>query len=182
MNLSAEQVAAAEAAGCRFLPAPADALHRFAMQRKLFHAGGREVLATRGGGLYETASTLERLIAEGLKLLPASPRAMPEPGPSQVAEPEPSQVAEPQPPAMAEPPPAPKRRRARPASAMAPADPAPASPEPPESEPALPAGPRAAATAIPPRSRRHHAEPPRWSTAGAARRGRATVHWSTRVR
>lgn len=177
MNLSVEQVAAAEAAGCRFLPAPADALHRFAMQRKLFHAGGREVLATRGGGLYETASTLERLIAEGLKLLPASPRAVPEPQPNPMVEPEP--------PAAAEPPPAPKRRRARAVAAPALSEPAlskPAPSEHPAPEHALPAGPRAAATAIPPRSRRHHAEPPRWSTAGAARRGRATVHWSTRVR
>ncbi|MBX9699220.1 MAG: hypothetical protein K2X74_07270, partial [Acetobacteraceae bacterium] len=71
MNLTAEQVAAAEAAGCSFIPAPTGAIHRYAMQRKLFRLDGREMLATRGGGLFETSATLEPLILEGRARLTA---------------------------------------------------------------------------------------------------------------
>jgi hypothetical protein len=73
LNLTAEQVAAAEAAGCRFVPVPSDGPHRYAMQRKLFRLAAGEMLATRGGGLYETAATLERLIADGMALIAAAP-------------------------------------------------------------------------------------------------------------
>ena len=193
MNLTAEQVAAAEAAGCQFIPAPPDGLHRYAMQRKLFRLDGREMLATCGGGLYETASTLDRLIAIGRDRLPAAVSApvvmaaAPEPSPAVVAAaPEPSPVApetmarEPeatQPDVAhedAEPVTAPRpRRRARAARVVPLAS---------EADPV--AEPEAASDIAPrPGTRaRKPAAASRWSTAGAERRGRTEQHWSKRVR
>ncbi len=166
MTLTSDQIAAAEAAGCRFLPASPAQASRLAMQRKVFQVNGQPMLATRGGGLYETAATLERLIALGQDMLrPTLPEAAP-----------PAQDAGREDPAL-EPPrrratePAP-RRRPRPAPApraeawTAPPDP-PAQPEP---------SPKAT-TARPGRAPRGGE---RWVTAGAERRGRAGVHWSTR--
>jgi hypothetical protein len=167
LNLSAEQVAAAEAAGCSFLPVPPDALHRYAMQRKIFRIAGRgEVLATRGGGLFETASTLERLIAAAMKERPDAAPTPPAPAPRAVGTP------------------APRRKPVRPAASGATvpatdeavtlsADAALPPHAPPGAEPAR---------TLPARRRRWQPDPPRWTTAGAARRGRAAVHWSLRAR
>jgi hypothetical protein len=178
VNLSPEQVAAAEAAGCSFVPAPDHAIHRYTMQRKVFRAAGRAVLATRGGGLFETMATLERLIAQGRELLAARrpPAAEPTAGPVE-----------------AEAPPVPRSPRLRrtrplpqPPAAAVPAEaPAPASQPPvarPERDEAAPiASARDIQGAPRPRSAQQP-RTPRWLTAGAERRGRASVHWSTRLR
>ena len=182
------------------------------MQRKLFRLDGREVLATRGGGLYETASTLQRLIAEGRQHLaavvpdPVASGADTEPGPPVAVELPPTSapvsvgpaagaatlsddasvaasVTDDAPRVAASsaevpllateaPPKAPRRRRA----AAAPVAPSPVPAIAPVMTPAaVPASPAA-------RPRRAAAETPRWSTAGAERRGRAAVHWSKRGR
>ena len=65
LDLNADQVADAEARGVSFPSATPTQIQRYAMQRKVFRIGGEAVLATRDGALFETAGTLERLIAEG---------------------------------------------------------------------------------------------------------------------
>lgn len=209
MHLNAEQVAAAEAAGCTFLPVPEGALHRYAMQRKLFRVAGREMLATRGGGLFETVATLERLIDEGRgrigvpppaqapAVAPARPpvQAAADPMPEEAAvspvdaapvEPAAAEAGSPAPedppppvPVAAEPPETPRPRTRRPRAVK----------PPPAEEPRADAiGPAAGSTETgdpavqAPRRRTRQPEAPRWSTAGATRRGRAGVHWSTRNR
>lgn len=188
LNLTTEQVAAAEAAGCQFIPAPPDGLHRYAMQRKLFRFGGQDVLATCGGGLYETASTLDRLIAVGRASLPAAvaePAALvveavrsPEPQPETVAEPpDATAVAEqasvgPEPEAK----PAPRRRARAPRAAPPVIDAAPDAPVEMQAPPEVGMDPTAGSRA------RKPAAASRWATAGAERRGRTDQHWSKRVR
>lgn len=150
------------------------------MQRKVFHIDGEPVLATRGGGLFETAATLEGLLVLGRERIrgraaPAS-AGTPQPPPSAT----PVGMAEPRPAAKREP-----RRAARRMEASAPtilpategpAEPAPPSPASPIREP----DPRIAPAAEARRDR--GSREPRWITAGAERRGRAAVHWSTRLR
>jgi hypothetical protein len=65
LDLTPDQVADAEEAGVSFPPATPQQVQRYAMQKKVFRIGGAAVLATRDGALFETAGTLERLIAEG---------------------------------------------------------------------------------------------------------------------
>lgn len=65
LELTSEQIADAEACGVSFPAATPDQVQRYAMQKKVFRIGGELVLATRDGALFETAGTLERLIAEG---------------------------------------------------------------------------------------------------------------------
>ncbi len=211
MNLTAEQVAAAEAAGCQFIPAPPDGLHRFAMQRKLFRFDGQEMLATCGGGLYETASTLDRLIAIGRDRLPPAASASasapvpvalaPEPSPAVVAlAPEPSPAIEavaPEPSQIVPEVPAPEPVAAQPDAAPVETDgsepvaaPRPrrraraarVAPVASEADPV--AEPEVAIDGTPrPGSRaRKPAAASRWATAGAERRGRTDQHWSKRVR
>ncbi len=197
MNLTPEQAAAAEAAGCRFIPAPPDALHRYAMQRKLFRLGGQDVLATRGGGLYETASTLEQLIAIGRDRLPApaplappaavpsadaeaeAPMAPAEAGSSAVepegAEPKQAETVEAAPVALAAAHPAPPAPRRRPRQVrLAPATDAPAA----DAAPEVPAE----ILLRPAARQRKPASATRWAIAGAERRGRTDQHWSKRGR
>jgi DNA-binding protein H-NS len=63
LKLSHEEVAAAEACGIAFPPASPAQVQRLSMQRKVFEIDGRPHLATRDGSLFETAGTLEHLIA-----------------------------------------------------------------------------------------------------------------------
>ena len=65
LELTSEQIADAEACGVSFPAATPDQVQRYAMQKKVFRIGGELVLSTRDGALFETAGTLERLIAEG---------------------------------------------------------------------------------------------------------------------
>ena len=67
MQLSPEDIAAAEICGVSFIPASPAQVQRLAMQRKVFYRAGEPILATLGDGLYETIGTLQRLIEEGLR-------------------------------------------------------------------------------------------------------------------
>ena len=63
MRLSYDKVAAARACGIEFPPASPAQVQRLSMQRKVFEIDGQPHLATRDGSFFETAGTLERLIA-----------------------------------------------------------------------------------------------------------------------
>ena len=63
MDLTQEQVEAAEACGCAFFPAAEAQVARLSMQRRVFRIDGSPFVATRdGGGFFETHATLARLI------------------------------------------------------------------------------------------------------------------------
>ena len=63
MDLTREQMEAAEACGCAFLPATEAQVARLSMQRRIFRIGGEPFMATRdGGGFMETHGTLSLLI------------------------------------------------------------------------------------------------------------------------
>ena len=63
LRLSYDQIAAARACGIEFPPASPAQVQRLSMQRKVFEIDGQPHLATRDGSFFETAGTLERLIA-----------------------------------------------------------------------------------------------------------------------
>ena len=63
LRLSYDKVAAARACGIEFPPASPAQVQRLSMQRKVFEIDGQPHLATRDGSFFETAGTLERLIA-----------------------------------------------------------------------------------------------------------------------
>jgi hypothetical protein len=174
-------------------------VQRLSMQRKIFYAGGQPTLATRGGGFFETVGTLQRLIEDGLQQqrdLRAWQQAAPAPVVPDAPEPKPEFAASPLP--MAEPveaeaaeqpatdmtvpevPPKRERRRRRVATDTNPL-PMPAIEEVPAAEPVsrstAEAGRSAGGATV--RSRQPGQ---RWLVAGAARRGRAEKHWSTRQR
>src|ERR687894_1061783 len=63
VELTEEQVSAARARGCAFLPASPEQVARLSMQRRVFTVAGKPFVATRdGGGFHETHATLARLI------------------------------------------------------------------------------------------------------------------------
>jgi hypothetical protein len=80
MELSTDQVRAAEAAGCTFTPATPDQVARLTMQRRIFTIGGIQYVARRqGAGFYETQGTLAPLIeAANTGLTPAMPETLQE--------------------------------------------------------------------------------------------------------
>ncbi len=100
LQLSLDQIAAAKASGLEFPPATPAQVQRLSMQRKIFEIDGQPHLATRDGSLFETAGTLERLIAEELDAQQQADLAVweaggaaepsPAPAPAQAA-PEPAQ-------------------------------------------------------------------------------------------
>ena len=100
LELTSEQIADAEACGVSFPAATPDQVQRYAMQKKVFRIGGELVLATRDGALFETAGTLERLIAEGERQrrdLAGREAAAPVPAVEAPAPPAPAHAAEPRP-------------------------------------------------------------------------------------
>jgi hypothetical protein len=63
VDLTKEQVEAAEACGCAFLPATEAQVALLSMQRRVFRIDGSPFVATRdGGGFFETHGTLSLLI------------------------------------------------------------------------------------------------------------------------
>ena len=63
MDLTQEQVEAAQSCGCVFFPATEAQVARLSMQRRIFTLDGKPFLATRdGGGFFETHATLALLI------------------------------------------------------------------------------------------------------------------------
>jgi hypothetical protein len=63
VDLTQEQVEAAKACGCAFLPATEAQVALLSMQRRIFHVDGKPFVATRdGGGFFETHGTLTLLI------------------------------------------------------------------------------------------------------------------------
>ena len=63
MDLTEEQVEAAKACGCAFLPATEAQVAMLSMQRRVFRIAGSPFVVTRdGGGFFETHGTLARLI------------------------------------------------------------------------------------------------------------------------
>jgi hypothetical protein len=63
VDLTREQVEAAKACGCAFLPATEAQVARLSMQRRVFRIDGEPFVATRdGGGFMETHGTLTLLI------------------------------------------------------------------------------------------------------------------------
>ena len=63
MDLTEEQVEAAKACGCAFLPATGAQVALLSMQRRVFHVDGKPFMATRdGGGFFETHGTLSLLV------------------------------------------------------------------------------------------------------------------------
>lgn len=209
MHLSPEDIAAAEACGVSFLPASDAQVQRLAMQRKIFYRAGEPVLATRGDGFFETAGTLQRLIEEGRRqqhdrtqwleaaetpmAVPAESTVKPGPVPEPAVESHDASMTAPAPEAGEVSPKRRRQRRRRTGAAeawvgIAPGE-EPGQQDAPTQEPVaatpLPAGqprsparsvPRAAGTATAQKRGR------RWLVAGAARRGRAAKHWSTRQR
>ncbi len=155
------------ALGLRFTPATPDQVQRLSMQRKVFRIDGAPHLATRDGSFFETAATLQRLIAAhqvedaqqqaDLAAWEARGTAVP----SHITQP----VPEARPPRPAAPPATvpetPARLAEEPAPAVAAAE---------------------AASTMMPRRRSRHQRAPGWMTAGAERRGRGEQHWSTRAR
>lgn len=159
LDLSSDQVSAAEFVGVEFVPASPDQVNRLSMQRKIFRIDGAPMLATRDGGFFETAATLTGLIAEGetqrrdmlswqvadtarapepeAELAPVPAAAPPLPPPAAPAEEAVAAIAQPQ---------------------LGPLDVAPASAE----------------------AYQRRARQQRWVTAGAERRGRVSQHWSAR--
>ena len=64
MELTPDQLRAARACGCVFLPATDEQVGRLSMQRRVFRIDGQPFVATRdGGGFFETHGTLLPLIA-----------------------------------------------------------------------------------------------------------------------
>lgn len=156
------------------------------MQRKVFRIGGKPVLVTRGGGLYETAATLQGLLALGRERIGARlARAAVEKAAAPPAAASPVRRT-PEPDLNAEQPARPisKRRttsKSMPVRRIEPAAEDDVTLRLPLETPQLKvraSGPPSALLARRPRGSRE----PRWVTAGAERRGRAGVHWSTRLR
>ena len=73
MDLTEEQVEAAKACGCAFLPATEAQVALLSMQRRVFRIGGSPFVATRdGGGFMETHGTLSlRIEGHGRGAAPA---------------------------------------------------------------------------------------------------------------
>ncbi len=61
LELTPDQLAAARARGCAFLPATDDQVRRLAVQRRVFRVEGRPFVATRDCGFLETWATLAAL-------------------------------------------------------------------------------------------------------------------------
>jgi hypothetical protein len=202
LNLTPDQVAAARAIGCAFFPASELQVQRLTMQQRVFRVDGKPFLLSRDGSYFETIGTLLALIAAAPPALAktpaeafvreavpevvreATPAAPPPLEPPQSGEPAPAEAA----------PSAAPRKRGRPrkvaaASTTARAEPQPEAPPEPETASEAMAAPSPVESPSPASSaapiegargsrlarlarRRAGTPPPKWQTAGPARRGR----------
>ncbi|MDO9713713.1 hypothetical protein [Paracraurococcus lichenis] len=189
LKLTPGQVTAATLVGVEFRPASPGEVHRLAMKRKIFQIDGAPVTAARDGVFFETAATLEQLIADAerqqrdLAVWEASPPAPVEAPPKVEAEPlvTPARV-KPEPVL-----PDPTLEVAEPANPVpeAPLVVGPDSAEQLEvvaSQSAMAAAAPSTVSNTPARAASAVRQPHRrnWMTAGAERRGRAAQHWSGR--
>ena len=79
MDLTQEQVEAAQACGCAFFPASEAQVALLSMQRRVFRIDGSPFVATRDGGFFETHATLARLVeAHGRGGAPGKPETVQE--------------------------------------------------------------------------------------------------------
>jgi hypothetical protein len=196
LNLSPQQIAAAQLVGVAFPPATSAQVQRLAMQRKVFRIAGTAVLATRDGTFFETAATLAPLIAEGERqqrdlaaweaaapvVEPPAPPPEPERpadatlAPTGQAAPDLELATAPEPalPLEADMASAEEDEAAAPAALVALEPQAEAVPKP---APVVPVAVNQTVPSIPVRKARCGE---RWLTAGAERRGRLGQHWSRR--
>lgn len=92
VQLTNEQAEAARSLGCRFIPATEAQVRQFSMQRRVFVIGGEPFLAAREDGFYETAGTLQALIASAMQPRQPAAEAPAAPAPAPETLPEPAAV------------------------------------------------------------------------------------------
>jgi hypothetical protein len=73
LDLTREQLEAAEACGCALLPATEAQVGRLTPQRRIFRLDGRPFVARRPDGFLETHATLARLIEDRLRRTAPTP-------------------------------------------------------------------------------------------------------------
>jgi hypothetical protein len=99
VHLTSEQFEAAQTRGCQFQPASEAQIRQMAMQRRIFWLGEQAFTAQRSDGFFETAATLQKLLAgEAEAESPPAPAA-PQPAAAGIA----AIAATDSPPALAEP-------------------------------------------------------------------------------
>jgi outer membrane biosynthesis protein TonB len=133
LNLTPDDVRAAEAYGCAIVKATADQVARLTMQRRIFWLDGAPVLLQRGTAPFETHGTLAALIARRPAGAPRHTAAgSPPPAPvAPVTQAPPPPPVEPPPPAPA----APVTQAPLPPPVEPPPTPAPVEPSPPAPPP-----------------------------------------------
>jgi hypothetical protein len=136
------------------------------MQLKVFHIGRQPYLATRDGGFFETAATLERLITAGLEEQQQADLAAWETSGSALPQMAEADASHPAPAAAETPVIVPE---------LAVAEPVPDAPA-----MVLTAAVQPASLMLPRRPSDKGRAGTSWVTAGAARRGRVAQHWSAR--
>jgi hypothetical protein len=65
VDLTREQMEAAEACGCAFLPATEAQFARLSMQRRVFRVEGKPFMATRDGGAFHETHAMLAWLIEG---------------------------------------------------------------------------------------------------------------------
>jgi hypothetical protein len=195
LNLSPQQIAAAQLVGVAFPPATPAQVQRLAMQRRVFRIAGTAVLATRDGTFFETAATLAPLIAEGERqqrdlaaweaAAPMAEPPAPPPEPERPADAALAPADQAAPDLELVPAPAPALALEAAVASVEEAAPAPAALlalEPQAEAAPEPASlvPVAAKPTVSSAPVRKAPRGERWLTAGAERRGRLAQHWSRR--
>jgi hypothetical protein len=178
LDLTREQLEAAEACGCALLPATEAQVGRLTPQRRIFRLDGRPFVARRPDGFLETHATLARLTEDRLRTAPTPPpprRGAPAAATEQTATADATRIRQPPSshgPAGSADTPSPPPPPTAPGPDATAADgthdaAAPAT----EAEP-VPARGGGRGTVRDVRRRAGQPKPPRWTTAGALRRGR----------
>jgi hypothetical protein len=85
MQITAEQIRAAEAQGCRFEPASERQVRTLSMQRRIFWQGTQALVALRQDGFLETAATLQQILEQPAPEEPSTPLPPREPEPASIS-------------------------------------------------------------------------------------------------